>query len=239
MDVNQRIIEQVKLLCTEMPIKDNVVCLLHYGSIKQKEDFNKNSDLDFHLVLKEIKENTLDEIKDIFGFSSKIDLSIHSIDEVTKNNKIYFQNGNQGLYFMHILASSEVLVGKNIYINLIEKIDKNKSDNSIIEKMRYYIWNLRNNYISGNNNLNFYKKYFIRILMDILIMDNKINYKNISKFNNRNIVNLYIKKYEKTLKKDELKMLVELINLDKLKNPNLKKYIILFSKIINEILWKN
>jgi hypothetical protein len=139
MNINKRIINQVKLLCEKMPIKNNTICLLHYGSVKQKEDFNKNSDLDFHLVLKEITEETLTEIKDIFGFSSKIDLSIHSIDEVVQNNKIYFQNGNQGLYFMHILASSEVLVGENIYIDLIKKIDKEKSNNSIIEKMRYYI----------------------------------------------------------------------------------------------------
>ena len=192
MNINKRIINQVKLLCEKMPIKDNIICLLHYGSVKQKEDFNKNSDLDFHLVLEEITEETLTEIKDIFGFSSKIDLSIHSIDEVVQNNKIYFQNGNQGLYFMHILASSEVLFGENIYIDLIKKIDKERFNNSIIEKMRYYIWNLRNNYVSGNKNLNFYKKYFIRIIMDILMIDNYINYKNISNFSNRKLVDLYI-----------------------------------------------
>lgn len=222
-----------------MPIKDNIVCLLHYGSVKQKEDFNRNSDLDFHLIVNEITENTLSEIKDIFGFSSKIDLSIHSIDEVVRNDKIYFQNGNQGLYFMHILASSEVLAGRNIYVDLIEKIDEQKSKNSIIEKMRYYIWNLRNNYISGNKNLNFYKKYFIRIIMDILMIDGHINYKNISIFSNRKLIDLYIEKYGDSLQNEELKMIIELINLDRIEEPALKKYIVIFSDKVNSILWKN
>ena len=237
MSIEDRIINQIKILCNSMPIKDNIVCLLHYGSVKQKEDFNQNSDLDFHLVLKKIDENTLAEIKDIFGFSSKIDLSIHSIDEIVKNDKIYFQNGNQGLYFMHILASSEVLAGKNIYIDLIKKIDKKKSDNSIIEKMRYYIWNLRNNYISRNENLSFYKKYFIRIILDILIIFNYIDYRNIANLNNRKIINLYIEKFGNELKDHELKMIIELINFDKINKPKLEKYIILFSDIVNKILW--
>jgi hypothetical protein len=54
MNVNVRITNQVKLLCAQMPIRENIVCLLHYGSVKQKEDFNSDSDLDFHLVLKRI-----------------------------------------------------------------------------------------------------------------------------------------------------------------------------------------
>lgn len=126
-----------------------------------------------------------------------------------------------------------------MYIDLFEQIDKGKSDNSIVEKMRYYIWNLRNNYVSGNKNLNFYKKYFIRIIMDILMLDGYINYKNISEFSNRKSIDLYIDSYGDSLKNDELKMIIELINLDRIEDPELKKYIVIFSDKVNKILWKN
>jgi hypothetical protein len=93
--------------------------------------------------------------------------------------------------------------------------------------------------VSGNKNLNFYKKYFIRIIMDILMINNYINYKNISNFSNRKLVDLYIEKYGNSLKNDELKMIIELINLDRIEEPALKKYIVLFSDRVNKILWKS
>ena len=95
MDPVLKAINQVKVLCEQVPIRDNIICLLHYGSVKNKEDFNDDSDLDFHLVLKEIDKDTLIEIKNIFGFSSKkIDLSFHSLDEIIYKDNIIFQNGN-------------------------------------------------------------------------------------------------------------------------------------------------
>ena len=75
MDSADKIRNQVRILCEQMPIRQNIVCLLHYGSVKQKEDFTDQSDLDFHLVLKKIDEQVLRDIRDIFGFSQKIDLS--------------------------------------------------------------------------------------------------------------------------------------------------------------------
>ena len=43
MDSADKIRNQVKILCEQMPIRQNVVCLLHYGSVKQKEKFRKGS----------------------------------------------------------------------------------------------------------------------------------------------------------------------------------------------------
>ncbi len=54
---------------------------------KISEYFDRNSNLDFWLVIKEITDCTPSEIKDIFGFASKIDLSIHSTDEVIKTKE--------------------------------------------------------------------------------------------------------------------------------------------------------
>lgn len=147
MNETDKIIKQVRVLCETLPIKDKIVCLLNYGSVKIKEDYNANSDIDFHLVLDTIDVETLNEVKNIFSFSEKIDLSIHSLNEIVCGDKIIFQNGNQGLYFIHVLAAAEVVVGENIYINLIQNIDSEKVVISIIEKIRYYIWALRRNYI--------------------------------------------------------------------------------------------
>lgn len=220
-----------------MPIRENIICLLHYGSVKQKEDFNKQSDLDFHIVLKKIDAQTLRDIKDIFGFSNKIDISIHSLDEIIYQNNLIFQNGNQGLYFMHVLGSSETLVGENIYLDLIPKMDEDQVKKSIIEKIRYYVWLLRKNYVLGNS-LRTHKKYFIRIIKDILILEKLIDYSNISTLNNRQVVHLFIEKFQHQLSKHELKLVSNLLLLEEVKNPEIEDCLVLFAKQINEIVWR-
>lgn len=238
MEKDIRTIEQVRILCEKLSISENIVCLLHYGSLKQKEDFHSNSDLDFHLVLKKIDLDTLTQIKDIFGFSSKIDLSFHSMDEIVYNNKIIFQNGNQGVYFIHVLSSSETLIGKNIYLDLVKNLDQKEVIRSIIEKIRYYLWFLRRNYVFENN-LKIHKKYFIRILKDILILEGAIDYSNISLLNNRQIINLYLEKFRSKMNTQEIQLINYLFNLEDLNKPNIEELILFFTRKINKLIWKN
>lgn len=238
MDSADKIRNQVKILCEQMPIRENIVCLLHYGSVKQKEDFNSQSDLDFHLVLKKIDAQTLRDIKDIFGFSNKIDLSFHSLDEIVYDNNLIFQNGNQGIYFMHVLASSDTLAGENIYLQLIPKIDEEQVRKSIIEKTRYYIWLLRRNYVSENN-LKVHKKYFIRIIKDILILEGIIDYSNISTLSNRQVAHLFIEKYQHQLNEHEFALVSNLLNFEEVKDPEIENLLVLFARQINEIVWKD
>ena len=238
MDSADKIRNQVKILCEQLPIRQNIVCLLHYGSVKQKEDFTDQSDLDFHLVLKKIDAQTLRDIRDIFGFSQKIDLSFHSLDEVVYDDNLIFQNGNQGLYFMHVLGSSETLVGDNIYLQLIPKMDEEQVRKSIIEKIRYYIWLLRKNCVSGND-LKIHKKYFIRIIKDILILEKLIDYSNISTLNNRQVVHLFIEKFQHQLNEHELELVSNLLNLEEVKNPEIEDCLVLFARRVNEMVWKD
>ncbi len=229
-------VQRVKLLCENLDIKSNIICLLHYGSVKQREDFTNTSDLDFHLVLKNLNSTTLVQIKEIFGFSNKIDLTYLTLDEVICGDQIIFNNGNQGIYFMHILASSEILVGENIYKKLILKANESKINRSIIEKVRYYIWLLRRNFVFENDIL-IHKKYFVRILKDILILQKIINYENISKFNNRQIISLFIENNH--LEVNEIVLINSLINLENVKSPKIPETLTLFKKFIDNIVWKN
>lgn len=238
MDSAGKIRSQVKILCEQMPIRQNIVCLLHYGSVKQKEDFTDQSDLDFHLVLKKIDAQTLRDIRDIFGFSPKIDLSLHSLDEIVHGDRLIFQNGNQGIYFMHVLGSSETLVGENIYLRLIPKMNEGQVRESVIEKIRYYIWLLRKNYVLGND-LKIHKKYFIRIIKDILILEKLIDYSNISTLNNRQVVHLFIDKFQHQLSEHELKLVSNLLNLEDVKDPEIENCLVLFAGRVNEIVWKD
>lgn len=238
MSESEKIIKQVKILCESLPIKNDIICLLNYGSVKIKEDYNNNSDIDFHIVLKKINNETLSDLKNIFNFSEKIDVSIHSIDEIISKNSVIFQNGNQGVYFIHVLASAEVLLGENIYKKLITEIDDKKVTSSVIEKMRYYVWLLRRNYILKNDILVF-KKYFIRILKDILILEKSINQTNISTLNSREIVNMFIDRNKDQFSVTEIFLLVNLINLDQIKNPDIENSLVLISDMVNKITWKN
>ncbi|HEY4832900.1 MAG TPA: hypothetical protein VIH61_10120 [Waddliaceae bacterium] len=238
MSFEDNITNQVRILCEQMPIRDNIVCLLHYGSVKQKEDFNDQSDLDFHLVLKRIDMEVLKEIKNIFSFSNKIDLSFHSIDEIVYKDTVIFQNGNQGIYFIHVLCSSQTLVGENIYLKIVSKLKQEQVNISVVEKMRYYIWLLRRNYVFAND-LKIYKKYFVRIIKDILILERIIDYKNIAELNNRQVVNLFLDKFQQELDTNEISLISNLISLEQIKQPEIEMYIIFFAKRVNEIIWKN
>ncbi len=160
------------------------------------------------------------------------------MNEIVKNEKVIFQNGNQGLYFMHVLCSSEVLIGENIYLELIKKLDLSRVEISIIEKIRYYIWMLRRNYIAKND-IYTYKKYLPRILKDILILEKVIDYSNISEFNNRQIINLYIENHKSDLSVTEIYLLVNIINLDKIKEIEIESTLTLISNLVNIITWKN
>jgi len=238
MNEAEKIIQQVKILCETLSIKDNIICLLHYGSVKIKEDYNRNSDLDFHLVLKKIDAETLNEIKNIFSFSEKIDLSIHSLDEVIYKNNVIFQNGNQGIYFTHVLAAAEVLIGDNLYINLVNEIDIEKVNLSILEKIRYYVWLLRRNYISRND-INVFKKYSIRILKDILILEKNIDYSNIASLSSRQVVNMFVDNHKNSLSVTQMYLLVNLVNLDQIKSPEISSTIVLIAELVNKIVWEN
>lgn len=228
----------IKILCENLAIKDNIVCLLHYGSVKQKEDYNTNSDLDFHLVVKRLDAKSLTDIKDVFSFSDKVDLTYQTVDEIEHENKIIFQNGNQGLYFMHVLASSEALVGENIYKKLIDKLDPIKVKRSVIEKIRYYLWLLRRNYIFERNTKVF-KKYFTRIIKDILIVDGVIDYHNISEHNNRQLLNMFIEENTHDLSALEIKLISSINSLEELKNPDYEGLLVFFTQLINKFVWNN
>lgn len=232
------ITQQIKILCSNMPIKDNIVCLLHYGSVKQKEDFRDGSDLDFHLVLKTVDEDALEQTRYIFGFSNQIDLSIHALDEIIHDEKVIFQNGNQGMYFMHVLSSSEVIVGKNIYKDLVKSIDEAAVVASIIEKIRYYIWLLRRNYVFDND-VRVYQKYFVRIIKDILILQKYINYENISDLNSRQTVNLFIDKHQEELAPNEAKLLASITNSEQVLTIGTEKLLVYFSTLVNRLTWSN
>lgn len=228
----------IKILCENLTIKDNIVCLLHYGSVKQKEDYSSNSDLDFHLVVKQLDRKNLAEIKDVFGFSDKVDLTYQTVDEIEYENKIIFQNGNQGLYFMHVLASSEALVGENIYKQLVHKLDPIKVKRSVIEKIRYYLWLLRRNYVFEHN-AKVFKKYFTRILKDILIVDGIIDYHNISKHNNRQLLNIFVEENVDNLSTSEIKLITSINSLEELKNPDYEGLLVFFTQLINKFVWSN
>jgi hypothetical protein len=104
--------------------------------------------------------------------------------------------------------------------------------------MRYYIWFLRRNYVFSNN-IKVYKKYFIRIIKDILILEKIIDYKNIAELNNRQVVNLFLDKYQQTLSVREISLISSIINLENIMQPEIEAYLIFFAKRVNEILWKD
>lgn len=89
-------------------ILTDIICLLFYGSAKNKEDFHEHSDYDFHIVIKEYNLGNLTILKSILSKFKYLDISIQSLAEIQNQEKqIIFQNGRQGIYFINMF--SEIL----------------------------------------------------------------------------------------------------------------------------------
>jgi len=89
-------IDKFKAKICDSELKDNIVCLLFYGSMCTGLSRHRLSDYDFHLVFKNIDENSLRKLKEILSDFGNLDLSIHQLNEIiNQDGAICFQNGTQ------------------------------------------------------------------------------------------------------------------------------------------------
>jgi len=223
------------------PIIHNIVTMIFYGSrLKNESTVDNFSDYDIHLVLKEENIEILTALKKIFRrFKQDLfDISIHYYDEIFNKDKIIFQNGTQGQYFIKILSNGHVLLGENIYKKLEKLLDEREVTRSLIFKIREYTWKIRRLSLQPINKRRSREiiKCFLKILLDILLVNSFIDWKDLQNVHKKNVTKWFIKFYPEQCKNCKIFMR-NITQISKLRQKDLLSIIQILSRIksINKI----
>lgn len=163
----------------EEAFSGRIVSLVTYGSVINERS-GVHSDVDFFLMLNKKFKNTNDIEKlnrIIRRYSSvTIDLSLQYLDEQS-GDACDFQDGTKGPLALSYLASATLLLGDNIFIDLLASLSIDEYRKSIKKTVGYYLDTMRREAIAnGFDNDVFAKrvrKYMSRTLIDGFLFDKK------------------------------------------------------------------
>lgn len=193
--------------------KERIICILFYGTNAFNRSESKFSDYDFYIMLdKYFKEDDILIKKLASSFPDKImDITYQYLEDLEKIGWQSYQLGNHGVFYMLNFAQSILLYGYNIFQRKLILIDNEKLRESILFQIQEYFWRLDNWFLKENENAllySKYKKYIIRILVDILLFNGDISFQEINVKLYKEIIQLIkLKPYISNETKQKLKEL--------------------------------
>ena len=229
--IEAKLMQLRKEIIGDQTFKENIVCLLFYGSQnKEKGLGGAYSDFDFHLVLKNFSPDIIRRIKEHFLPFYPIDLSIHNLNQIEQCGHVSFQNGTQGQYFLYVLANARVLIGENIYTDLVKKVSDEDVKSSLLFKIREYNWRLKRYYLENTHNAHQIIKYSYRLMLDVSLFFDLESITNIHHMDNQTVKRVFLSKG---------RVLFPEINLDPLENleeESRELIIDIFDRITDQVL---
>jgi len=191
--------------------KDRIICILSYGTNAFNRSESKFSDYDFYVMFdKFLKEDDI-LIKQLINLfpNLNIDITYQYLEDLEKIGWQNYQLGNHGLFYMLNFAQAILLYGYNIFQRKLILIDNDKLRESILFQIQEYFWRLDNWFLKEDENellYSRYKKYVIRILVDILLFNADISFQEINVKLYKEIIQLVnIKPYISDETKQKLK----------------------------------
>jgi len=191
--------------------KDRIICILFYGTNAFNRSESKFSDYDFYVMFdKFLKEDDI-LIKQLINLfpNLNIDITYQYLEDLEKIGWQNYQLGNHGLFYMLNFAQAILLYGYNIFQRKLILIDNDKLRESILFQIQEYFWRLDNWFLKEDENellYSRYKKYVIRILVDILLFNGDISFQEINVKLYKEIIQLVnIKHYISDETKQKLK----------------------------------
>lgn len=153
--------------------KERIVCLLRYGPAttltgKQPADF------DFLLLLDTFDAKDCSSIQLLnlpieifFDYKSHIELrGIHN-----------YKRGCHGTYFIHILASAQLLLGENYYATIATKLSEEKEHMDLLDRIEEYFYRIQKLLLNDTHGgIKCTPKYLARITTDILLLNGDLTY---------------------------------------------------------------
>lgn len=189
----------IEKLCDNLKdiFKNRIICLLYYGSNAYNRDIKKNSDYDFCLVLDKRKSKDLGEIRKVTRDFFKIELTLHYLEDLEQDGWENFQSDNHGVFYLYHFASTKAIIGDNIFARKIHLIQTNNIIASLRRQIIEYFWRLDNNiFILPDEELeksDIFRKYTVRIIQDLLIVEGDISFLEINQINYSDFFNKFVK----------------------------------------------
>jgi pimeloyl-ACP methyl ester carboxylesterase/predicted nucleotidyltransferase len=174
MNENKSIIYQQIVQETKTIFGDRVVCLLSYGSTENGRD-NNLSDIDLFLLLDKYDFTDLQKVREIITIAPTIDISLQYQDELPKLPHLYHDR-NKSCLSLTYLSSATPLIGRNIFVNVLNNLSDAQLKQSIFLTVSYYIDKVREKQTTNMNSrdvIKLSKKYLARSLIDLMIFFEK------------------------------------------------------------------
>lgn len=172
---------------------DRIISLIGYGSYYFERSTNCN-DIDLCMLLDERQEYDFDDLHKLIRSSyPAIDITVHYLNEIERKGWQNFTHGTHGIFFLKHLAHSELLLGDDIFARKSILISQKKYSESLAIQINQYIDRIQNYLIKeSDKNQQFFQKYFTRILIDILLLNADISFREINKSSNKKISEYFI-----------------------------------------------
>jgi hypothetical protein len=166
-----------------------VVGVIAYGSALDKQC--KNEDYDFFLVLKSFNEKDFLILEKILKYfkDTNVSLFINYKDWVEKKGIHNYQFGRHGVYFINVLTEGNVLYGKNIYSEYAKKIKSREIKHDLLYRIEEYFYRIQKELkISNSDATNHIKKYFYRIMIDLMLLEKIVSFKEVARTHYKRLV---------------------------------------------------
>ncbi len=200
-----------------------VVCVVTYGS-SIDEVGKKPADIDIFILLKkfDIMDFTVGSVlkKRLPSVSIFVDYE----DSIIKKGINNYQFGRHGVYFIKILENGICLYGKNKYIQWSKLVTNKKIKLDLRYRIDEYFYRIYRE-ITDRADLDVIRKYLCRIIIDILLYENKITFPEVSQVHYLRLIQNYLT-YNKDIRED---LFTSIINI---KYKNSDHYL---SSLINEL----
>lgn len=180
--------ETVKSLLPKQSFVKDLECFVVFGSsVVNSTMGNAPQDVDVCVVTHNRDADLQSITEFIFKCFPGPDYRIYFLDEL--KSKLPFMDKGVGIFALEYFANGISLYGENIFIDLLQKADKRKLKESYLNKIFEYVIRIREVKHSlaydGKYKLWHIHKYSIRLLIDILLYKDILEYcelKNKTKF---------------------------------------------------------
>lgn len=192
----------IKEICEKFNsiFKNRIICLLYYGSHAYDREIKETSDYDFCLVLDERQSKDNLYIRKVLNGLKKVELTLHYLKDLEEDGWDNFHSDNHGIFYMYHFASTQAIIGNNIFARKIHLLQSADVIASLRRQVIEYFWRLDNIIFTLPDNelinSDILRKYSIRILQDLLIIKGEISFEEINRLNYTEFYNdILIKSY--------------------------------------------
>jgi len=147
------------------------------------ERAHQSSDIDLCLLLDTRNEEDLIVLNKLIDgkHESKVDITVHYLDEIECRGWENFHHGTHGVFFLHHLAHAMLLSGSDIFARKAHQVPTAKYTESLISQVHQYIDRIQTALVNDNLiRIDFYRKYLTRIMIDMMLINSEISYREVN-----------------------------------------------------------